>query len=257
MKNRFSVIVPCFNEARNIRECLLCLQSADEILLVDSFSTDETLPLAEGLYTRLLRREYINSASQKNWAIPQASHEWVLIVDADERIPPELMQEIHKILEAPEADAYRIRRRNYLYGEEVRWGTWRKDSVIRLFKKSVCRYEEKHVHAELVVRGITKLCRNRMDHYSHHSIDDFVRKAMKYSSWGALNLADQGVSVGGLRIASQSAFHFFKSYVLKLGFLDGTRGLIIAFMESFHSFLKYAKRFETQLKDDGKGCDRK
>jgi glycosyltransferase involved in cell wall biosynthesis len=239
-----SVIVPCYNESHNIRDCLVLLQEADEVILVDSYSTDDTLGRAKGLYTKLLQRDYDNSASQKNWAIPQAKHSWVLIVDADERVPVDLWMEIRQILSNPKAEAYRMLRRNFLYGKRVCWGSWRNDSVVRLFRRDLCRYEDKFVHAELQVSGRVILCTQYLEHYSHRGVGDFLKKAAKYSDWGSKNLEAKGVQVGCTRLAFQPVFHFLKSYFLKLGFLDGSRGLVISFFEAFHSFLKYAKRME-------------
>jgi glycosyltransferase involved in cell wall biosynthesis len=239
-----SVIVPCYNESHNIRDCLAPLQEADEVILVDSYSTDDTVDKAKGLYTKLLQREYNNSASQKNWAIPQAKHAWVLIVDADERVSVGLFTEIRQILSNPKAEAYRMLRRNFLYGKRVCWGSWRNDSVVRLFRRDLCRYEDKFVHAELQVSGRVILCTQYLEHYSHRGVGDFLKKAAKYSDWGSKNLEAKGVQVGCTRLAFQPVFHFLKSYFLKLGFLDGSRGLVISFFEAFHSFLKYAKRME-------------
>ena len=124
----------------------------DEILVVDSFSTDNTVELAKKYTDRIIQSEYINSASQKNRAIPQATHEWILLVDADERVTPELKTEIQKILssETIPYDAFWIYRRNYFMGKEIKYSGWQRDKVVRLFKRDTCRYEEKHVHAEKI-----------------------------------------------------------------------------------------------------------
>jgi glycosyltransferase involved in cell wall biosynthesis len=227
-----------------IKDCLESVKFADEIIIVDSFSTDQTLEIARRYSHRILQHEYINSAAQKNWAIPQAKHSWVLILDADERVTPELAEEIQAILRQPEYDGYWIRRRNFFLGKEIRHGAWSSDKVLRLFRRDVARYESKHVHAEIELIGRAGWCRNALCHYSYRNLDDFVRKAARYGAWGALNAEQKGIRGSAWRIPAHSAGHFLKSYLLKRGFLDGTEGLIIAFMEAGHAFLKYAKLWE-------------
>jgi glycosyltransferase involved in cell wall biosynthesis len=241
-----SAIVPCFNEAGMIAACLESLNFADEIMVVDSFSTDRTLEVARRYTDRILQHEYINSAAQKNWAIPQARHPWVLIVDSDERVTPELALEIKEILRKPEYDGYWIRRRNLFLGKEIRHGTWRTDKVLRLFRRDSSRYESKHVHAEIEMTGSAGWCRNLLVHHSYRSLEDYLRKAPRYTTWGAMNARDKGIRGSRLRIFGHSAAYFLKGYVVKRGFADGTEGLIIAMMESFLAFLKYAKLWEMQ-----------
>jgi len=229
-----------------IGDCLESVRFADEIILVDSFSTDRTLEISRPVATRILQHEYINSAAQKNWAIPQAKHPWVLIVDADERVTPELAAEIQLILQRPQYDGYWIRRRNFFLGKEIRHGEWRTDKVLRLFRRDTAHYQNKHVHAEIELTGRVGRCCGVLNHYSFRSLDDFFRKAGRYSTWGALNAQDSGKRGNGWNILGHSGGHFIKSYIFKRGFLDGTEGLVIALMEGFFSFLKYAKLWESQ-----------
>ena len=241
-----TAIIPCFNEQDMIGDCLASVKFANEIMVVDSFSTDRTLDIAKPLATRVLQHKYDNSAAQKNWAIPQARNEWVLIVDSDERVPASLAREIQYILEKPQFDGYWIRRRNFFMGREIRHGTWGTDKVLRLFRRDKARYQQKHVHAEIELDGNAGSCREKLDHYSYRTLDDFMRKAGRYSAWGAMNARDQGKQASGWRIFGHGTGHFLKSYVAKQGFRDGTPGLIIAFMEGFHAFLKYSKLWEAQ-----------
>jgi glycosyltransferase involved in cell wall biosynthesis len=246
-KAPLSAIVTSFNEEKNIGDCLASLQFAAEIILVDSFSQDRTREIARPLTTRILEHEYKYPSAQKNWAIPQASHEWVLILDADERVTPELEAEIREILRRPEFDGYWIRRRNIFWGREIRHGTWRKDKVLRLFRRDWGRYQDKHVHEEIVAKSATGWCRQRLLHYSYATLDDFMRKAARYGGWGALDARARGTRPSAWRILAHSLAHFLKSYVLKLGFLDRTPGLVIAFMEAYHGFFKYARLYELGL----------
>jgi glycosyltransferase involved in cell wall biosynthesis len=241
-----SVIVPCRNEQEVIEGCLASVRFADEIMVVDSFSTDGTLAIARKYTDRILQHEYVNSAAQKNWAIPQARHEWVLIVDSDERVTPELASEIKTILAAPQCDGYWIRRRNFMLGKEIRHGTWSADKVLRLFRRDLGRYENKHVHAEIQLDGRVGWCRGKLEHHGFRSLSQYLSKLDRYSTWGALNARDRGLRGTGWRIAGHSLGGFAKSYLLRCGFLDATEGLIIAFMEAYSAFLKYTKLYELQ-----------
>jgi glycosyltransferase involved in cell wall biosynthesis len=243
---KLTAIVTTFNEEGNIGDCLRSLKFADEILVVDSFSTDRTRELAGPMATRVVQHEYVNPAAQKNWAIPQAAHEWVLILDADERVTPELEAEIKNILLAPKYDGYWIRRRNFFWGREIRHGTWKTDRVLRLFRGDKGRYQDKQVHEEIIVNFPAGLCEHRLAHYSYRTLDDFLRKVTRYSAWGAADARARGKRGTAWRMAGHGAGHFFKSYVLKAGFLDGAAGLAIAFMEGYHGFFKYAKLYELQ-----------
>jgi glycosyltransferase involved in cell wall biosynthesis len=247
---RLTALVTCGNEEAMIGDCLASLRFADEILVVDSFSTDRTLEIARPLATRILQHEYVNPAAQKNWAIPQAAHEWVLLLDADERVPPELAQEVRHLLQNPQHDFYWIRRRNFFLGREIRHGTWKTDKVLRLFRRDRGRYQDKQVHEEIVVTSTPGWCRARLLHYSYRSLDDYLRKVSRYSAWGADEAWRRGRRGTAGRILGHSVGHFLKSYVLKAGFLDGPEGLIIAFMEAYHGFFKYAKLYERQSRRD-------
>lgn len=229
-----------------IEGCLASVRFADEIMVVDSFSTDGTLAIARKYTDRILQHEYINSAAQKNWAIPQARHEWVLIVDCDERVTPGLASEIKTILQVPQRDGYWIRRRNFMFGKEIRHGTWSTDKVLRLFRRDLGRYESKHVHAEIELDGRVGWCRGKLVHHGFRSLSQYLSKLERYSTWGALNARDVGLRGTGWRIAGHSLGSFLKSYLLRCGFLDGTEGLIIALMEAYSAFLKYAKLYELQ-----------
>ena len=143
-----TVIISCFNEEKMIGDCLASVRFADEIIVVDSFSTDRTLEIARPVVTKLLQHEYVNPAAQKNWAIPQATHQWILILDADERATPELAAEIQAILQNPKNDGYWIRRRNFFWGREIRYGNWQNDKVLRLFRRDKGRYVDVQVHAK-------------------------------------------------------------------------------------------------------------
>ena len=138
---RITAIIPTFNEQHNIVDVIKSVDFADEIMIVDSFSTDKTVELATPLVDTILQRKYKNSASQKNWSIPQAKYQWILLLDADERVKKELKKEIFSVLESKtNYSAFWIKRENYFMGEKIYFSGWRGDRVIRLFKRDECKY---------------------------------------------------------------------------------------------------------------------
>ncbi|HSQ58875.1 MAG TPA: glycosyltransferase family 2 protein [Acidobacteriota bacterium] len=148
MRERLSVLIPTKNERANIADCLASVRWADEVVVVDSGSTDGTLDVARGAADRVLEHEYVNSAAQKNWALPQLTHRWVLIVDADERVTPALRAEIERTLDdAGRADGYWIYRANHFLGKPIEGAGWQRDKVLRLFDRTKGAYQPLHVHA--------------------------------------------------------------------------------------------------------------
>jgi glycosyltransferase involved in cell wall biosynthesis len=241
LRRMLSVIIPCFNEEKNIEACLKSISGADEILVVDSFSTDSTNDIARRYTDRILQHEYINSAAQKNWAIPQAVHDWVLIVDCDERVTPELWNEITSILARDTLkDGYWIRRKNYLFGREIKHSGWGTDSVLRLFRRDLGRYEEKRVHAEVGLRD-AGILNGFLEHHSMSSLSDWVIKINRYSSWKARDKFEKGVFVPVLHMVLRPPMRFFKDFIIRRGFLDGWRGFLIAAMSAFAELVMTAK----------------
>jgi glycosyltransferase involved in cell wall biosynthesis len=244
--NKISAVILCLNEESMIEGALESVKFADEILVVDSFSTDRTLEIARRYTDRILQHKFEGFAAQKNWAHEQATHDWVINVDADERVTPELATEIRQILQNPQHNAYLITRKNFFLGKEIRYGAWSGDKVLRLFRRDKARYPDIQIHSELVLEGEAGRCTSPMLHYSYRSLDDFVRRVQSYSGGGAEDAKKRGRTGSGWSIAGHSFWHFFKAYIVKRGFLDGTEGLIIAMMGSYYTFLKYGKLYEQQ-----------
>jgi glycosyltransferase involved in cell wall biosynthesis len=240
-----TVIVPTFNEQDNLEDCLRSVAWADEVLVVDSFSTDRTLEIARRHTDRIIQREYINSASQKNWAIPQARHRWVMVVDADERVTPELRDEIRALLSrGPDCSGYVIRRVNHFLGRRIHHGGWARDRVLRLWDRTLGRYQEKEVHAEVDVAGPVRELRHPLLHITFRSWDLYLRKIDRYTSWGAEDLRKRGRRTTALDLVFRPLARFFKRYILQLGFLDGVPGLMITGIDSWAVFVKYARLWE-------------
>ncbi len=252
MSEPLTVIVPTFNEERNIRACLESVKWADEILVVDSFSTDRTLEIARPYASRVIQREYVNSASQKNWAIPQAAHRWVMIVDSDEQVSEPLEKEIRTLMASnPPLDGYVVKRLNHFHGKPIRHGGWGRDRVLRLFDKEKGRYQDKHVHAGVEVRGRTGELSHPLLHDTFRGFDDYLRKINRYTAWGAEDLRQRGRRARAADLVLRPLGRFLKRYVIQMGFLDGAEGLMVTGIDAYVTFLKYARLWELQNASPG------
>lgn len=249
MSNPLTVLIPCKDERLNIVPCIESIQSfADEILIADSGSTDGTLELVrERGDCRVIEREYINSADFKNWAIPQASHPWVLILDADERITEELAAEIRQTLANPaaEIDGYWIGRQNHFVGHRINHCGWNRDGVIRLFRRDDVRYQERWVHAKMEIEPerVARL-KETMLHYTTWSTDDYCEKLNRYANWTVNNYVAKGRQPSVLSMFLAAPLRFLQLYLLRGGILDGAPGFQVCMYSAFYSFMKQAKLWE-------------
>jgi glycosyltransferase involved in cell wall biosynthesis len=244
---KVTALIPTFNEEAMLPGCLESVRWADEILVADSFSTDRTLGIARHYGARVVQRDYGYSASQKNWAIPQASHPWVLLLDADERATPALAAEVRRVLErgGPET-GYWIYRANHLLGGRVRRCGWETDRVIRLFRRDLGRYEDAQVHAEIELPPPVGVLRHRLIHHSFRSFDQYMPKLWKYADWGARDERQAGRRARLWDLLLRPPLRFLKMYLARTGFLEGTRGLVVSYLGTSAVFLKYARLWEMQ-----------
>lgn len=248
MNRKLTVLIPCKDERTNIRACLASVAGlADEILVADSGSTDGTLEIVrEPGMCRVVERAYIHSGDFKNWAIPQAEHEWVLLLDADERVTPDLAAEIRELLASgPQRDGYWIGRDPYFMGHRIRFSGWRRDRCLRLFRRDISRYVGDTDHAEVEVAGghVGRL-RYRLEHYTCNSYDQFFRKFHRYTTLQANVWFEQGRRPSWSRLLFNGPLRFLRSYIWGLGFLDGFAGLQVSALTGFYSFMKQARLWE-------------
>lgn len=249
---KITVIVPVCNEEKNLEACLDRLTWADELLVVDSGSKDRTLEIARRFSARILEHEYVNSATQKNWAIPQARHDWVLIIDADERVTESLREEIQKVLVregGPDCEGYRIRRVTYFWGKPIHHCGWQNDRVLRLFNRHKGRYEDKEVHADVILGGKSGNLKEPLLHYTYHDFNQYFRKFQRYTDWGALELAKRGKTAEWRHLLLHPLFRFLRMYIFQRGFMDGLHGLVLCMLAAFSVFTKYAKLWEINRKE--------
>lgn len=252
MRAKLTALIPAGNEERHIAECIASVAWADEILVVvDSAATDRTEAIARERGARVLVHPYENSAAQKNWAIPQAAHPWILVVDADERVTPELHADIEQVLAAdgPE-DGYRIHRINHFAGQRIYGCGWQRDDVLRLFRRDRGRYEDKHVHADIVFPDGNPFRVGKLNgqflHYTFESFDQYLKKHSRYAAWAGEDRALRTKRVRIWHLALRPAWRFFRQYIMYGGFRDGIAGFIICWMAAHSVFLKYAHVWERE-----------
>ena len=244
MKHKLTVLFPMYNEEHNIKECIESVGDlADELLFVDSFSTDGTLDIVREFDGRIIQREYENSASQKNWALPQCTHPWVLIVDADERLTNELREEIRAILDMdePPHTGYRITRQNYFFGHPIYHCGWETDDVLRLFRVDSGRYLEREVHADIDLKGSCGECVGKLKHFTYTQMSQYLEKFGRYTTWSANDLKKNGRRANVSTIFFRPIARFFKMFFIRRGFLDGFPGLVLCLLATMSVFMKYAK----------------
>jgi glycosyltransferase involved in cell wall biosynthesis len=251
-----SAIIHVLNEIDYIEDCLRSVEWADEIYIMDSFSTDGTVELIREKFprVRLEQREYLGAASQKNYAIDRAAHDWIFIIDADERVTPKLRVELLRTLAGPlDRWAYSVGRLNFMMGKPVRFSGLQRDRVTRLFHRKHARYPNKRVHADLLVDGETAALTHKMDHYYIRNFDHMIAKMTRYANWASAQMYIDGKTTSAAGIFGHTLGKFVRDFIFNFGFLDGVRGLISVGMHVYYTFWKYAKLWEmTQLKRMGK-----
>lgn len=243
-REKLTAIIPVFNEEKHIEEVLASVSFADEILIVDSFSTDATLELAKRFQPKILQRKFDYHAAQKNWAIPQAAHEWILLVDADERVTPELKDEILMHLENPPNNSvagFWIGRINHFMGERIHYSGWRNDKVIRFFRKSACRYKDKYVHEEIESDGKIEFLKEKLLHYTYESLDKFMQKLNRYATLQAKDYDTRTGKLTPYHFVMKPIWGFAKHYFVQSGFRDGVPGLVIGYIQGYTVFMRYVK----------------
>lgn len=243
--SKLSVIIPARNEADNIAACIASVAWADEVLVVDDLSHDATAELARAVGARVLTHELRSWAAQKNWALERIANPWVLALDADERVTPELADSIRAVLSADgPADGYRVLRRAYFLGRWMRFGSWRRDRPLRLFRRDLTHYPERAVHEAAEVGGRVGLLRGALLHYSYRTMDDCFVKMRRYAERGALEWQRRGRRPSLPRLLLHGPFSFAQDYIMRAGFLDGRRGLMLALFDAWQVTMREAKLWE-------------
>ena len=252
---KVSAVVTSFNEEHNIADCIESVLWCDEIILVDSYSTDKTPEIAQQYDgVRFFQRTYYGAGAQKNWAMQHVRNDWIFLLDSDERCTPELRREVEDILEAgPEHSAYMMNRNVYILGTRVRYSGWQHDRVARLFRKGSAYYENRRVHSMLHTSGETPILENAIEHYMvDRSFDEYAFRLAKYGYWNAAQCWRDGDRTSALEVLLRPAWRFFRTYILQLGILDGSLGIVFCLLQSYSTYMKFAILWGWQ-KNDARG----
>ncbi len=237
---RLSVIVIALNQERNIIPCLESARFADEIVLVDTGSTDRTVELARTCTDRIFTTEWQGFGATKNFALDQARGDWVFSLDTDERVPEALRNEILQVVadNGPLA-GYRVPRKNYFCGRWVRRAGWYPDLTLRLFRRDKGRFREREVHEEVVVDGPVGNLKTPLEHYSYNSISEYVSRMDRYARLAAQELVKSGRRPVAGELLWRPMATFVNRYFLQLGVLEGLTGYTVAVLSAMYTFLKY------------------
>lgn len=239
---KITAIIPTLNEEIHIEEAISSVNFADEIIVIDSFSTDNTIELAKKYDVKIIKRVFDDFSSQKNYAIALATHPWIYILDADERVTPELKDEILKTVTNPQdLVGFYVKRTSYFMGEKLLYGGAQRDKVIRLFLKEKCKYNGSPVHERIASTGKVGMFTHKLEHFSYRSFDHYIAKLNHYSQLRAKQLSKQGKKVNLFHILIKPPVRFCIHYLLRLGVLDGFVGFMYAKTQAYGVLTRYIK----------------
>jgi len=239
---KISAAIIALNEERNVSRVIESLRCCDEILVVDSGSTDRTMEIAAKLGARVVESPWRGYAGQKNFAAEQCENDWILSLDADESVSEALEAEIWQIKKnGAEYDAYTMPRLAQYLGSWILHSGWYPDRKVRLFDRRKAHWEGKFVHESVVVNGRIGHLESNILHFTCSSLSEHLKTMDRYTTLAAEQIIDEKRKVGLAQLLLDPPWTFVRAYVFKRGFLDGAEGLAIAYMAAFYSFLKYAK----------------
>lgn len=239
---KITAIIPTLNEEIHIEEAIQSVGFADEIIVIDSYSTDNTVTLAEKDNVKIIKRKFDDFSSQKNFAIEQAKHPWIYILDADERVTAEVEKEILDAVKNPKGNVgFYVRRSFYFAGKNINYGGCQRDKVVRLFLKKECKYRGV-VHEKIVTTEKLGFFKNKIEHYSYKSYDHYISKMNHYGELRAREYFSKGKKINYLyHLILKPSARFFIHYIIRFGFLDGFPGFLFARVQAYGVYLRYAK----------------
>jgi glycosyltransferase involved in cell wall biosynthesis len=249
---KLSVTIITRNEAANIASALASTAWADEIVVVDCGSTDETVAIARQHGARVLHRDWTGYVDQKNFAAAQANHDWVLSVDADERVTPALAAEIRQVLSAdPPRAGYRVPRVSWYLGRWVRATDWYPDYQLRLYDRTRGRWTPRRVHESVMLAGEPGRLRHELEHRPYRNISHHLQTMNQYTSLAAIDLYEQGRRTGMAGLCFHPPAALLRNYLLRGGFRLGAPGLVISLLNAYYVLLKFLKLWELQRQGSG------
>ena len=241
--NSIAALIITRNEEENIRECLESISWCDEIVLVDSYSEDKTIDIGRQYTNKVYRREFDDFAAQRNYALEKVESDWVLVIDADERVSGELKEEIMKEIIDSKHIGYKIPFKNYFLGKWIKHCGWYPDYHLRLFKTGKGIFKNK-VHEKIKLDGKIKKMSGAIRHYTYKSLANFINKTNYYTSLAAEDYYLQGKKFRKFDLIINPLWRFISMFFLKKGFKEGINGFILSLFYSYYVFVKYAKLWE-------------
>jgi len=249
--DKLSVAIITHNEEDNIRDALESVKWADEIVVVDSFSTDRTLEMCREYTDKVYSIEWSGFAEQKNKAVSLTTHPWVLVLDADERVTDELRGEIIRIIKDESSkDGYYVPRKNYFAKKWIKHGGWWPDYTLRLFRREKGFFQMREVHESVKINGKTGYLKNSLEHYTYKDVRDYLKRMQNYSTLSAKELLKRGYRANILDVIFRPVAAFFRMVFLQAGILDGIYGIILAYLYSVYTYEKYSKLRKMQKTSD-------
>ena len=243
-----SVLVITKNEGHNIQACLESVQWADEMIIVDAESSDETVAIAKKFTQKIFINPWIGFAAAKQFGMEQAKHDWILWLDADERVQPELANEIQLLLQTnPSQAAFNVARRAYFLGRWIKHSGWYPGRVPRLFHKQRAQFNSAAVHEGLEINGEVGQLNNDLLHFTDPNIHHYFEKYNRYTTLAADESFSKGKRARIADLLIRPLWQFVRMYIIRLGFLDGIQGFILAVFSSSYVFTKYAKLQEKEF----------
>jgi glycosyltransferase involved in cell wall biosynthesis len=253
---KLSVTVVAKNEAADLGAALASVAWADEIVVVDSHSSDETVAIARQFTDRVVVHDWLGHIEQKNYAASLASHDWILSIDADERVTPGLAAEIQAVLATdPRPVAFRIPRVTFHLGRWIRTTDWFPDDQHRLYDRRAARWTGRYVHESLSVTGDVGALRGELQHYAYRDIADHLETIDRYTTYAARQMQEDGRRAGLLELAGHPPLAFLRNYIARGGIRDGVTGFVISSMNAYYVFLKFAKLWELNKADRVRGAE--
>lgn len=243
---RLSVTIITKNEAAQIEGAIASVAWADEILIVDSHSADDTVSRARSAGARVIVRDWPGYVAQKNFAASEAAHDWILSIDADERVTPELAASIRRVLEEPAHAAYGCPRVTWYLGKWITGTDWSSDVQTRLYDRRSASWSGELVHESLAVRGSRGVLAGDLHHYAYRDIGEHLDTIDRYTTLAARQMFDSGRRATAAQIVLQPPFAFLRNYIAKGGFRLGTVGFIVSALNTYYVFLKFARLWELQ-----------
>ena len=247
---KISTVMICYNSENTVRKTLSSLDWADEIIVVDSFSTDSTSDICKEFDVNFLQKEWKGFGKQRRWSVEQATNDWIFVIDSDEEVSIELKDELLNIKnEGAKSDVYAIPRKVYYMKRWITHSGWYPNYKERLFNKHRAYWSESALHEKLIYDGVAMNLKGDLYHYTYLDIEDQLERINRYSTIAAEDLYTKGKKLSLIKSIFGAIWRFKKLYFLKLGFLDGLAGFTIALMESYYVMLRYFKHAEMNISE--------